>query len=348
MKKKILAIIIVISMLLAMIPNVAMAAVSVTMDKASALPGETVSISGTASADENVVIKITDEAGNIVFFDTVEADADGKYSKAFVVPSEMAPGTLTITAGSGDDVATTMLTIKAAPKPTAKPTSSPAPSSTPEPTVKPTSSPAPSSTPEPTVKPTSSSEPSSTPETTVTPSKSPAPGSTPESTVTPSESPVPGSTEQPAGEQEDTDEDTNITPKEISQDEETGIITVVIEVEDLPEGTVAIETPNGERLYVSDATDGVLLFQLTKDDVDKNGDIEIVALDNELSPLAALRIKVLDENEEIVIAQTGESGSGGWMIVIYIVGALLILAVLAWLFIKQRNKDNKDDNSSTL
>ncbi len=40
-------------------------------------------------ADENVVVKIMDEAGNIVFFDTVKGDAGGNYSAAFVVPSDM-------------------------------------------------------------------------------------------------------------------------------------------------------------------------------------------------------------------------------------------------------------------
>ena len=101
-------------------------------------------ITGSAAADENVVVKITDEAGNIVFFDAAKADASGKYTASFVVPSDMAAGKLTVTAGSGTDVATMTLTVTssptATPKPTAKPTATPtsSPAATPTTTTTPT------------------------------------------------------------------------------------------------------------------------------------------------------------------------------------------------------------------
>ena len=53
-----------------------------------------------------------------------------------------------------------------------------------------------------------------------------------------------------------------ITPHEISRHDETGVITVVIRVDDLPEGTAAIETPDGEILYISDAKNGVLVIKV--------------------------------------------------------------------------------------
>ena len=148
--KKIVGILTAAALILLIAIPAAAASATVTADKNTALPGETVTITGTTMADENVVVKITDEAGNIVFFDAAAADSSGAYSVVFKVPSDMMPGKLTVTAGSGTDVATTVITVTspptATPTPTAKPTATPTPTAkpaaTPTPTAAPVSTPA--------------------------------------------------------------------------------------------------------------------------------------------------------------------------------------------------------------
>lgn len=280
----------------------ALASTGVAVGKTSVLPGGTVSISGAAGAGESIVIKITDEAGNIVFFDAVKADTSGKYSASFVVPSDMAAGKLTVTAGSGNDVATITITVK--PKPTAKPASTPQSSSTLEPMA--------------------------------VPSSSTSPGTTQASGDDTSPS-----ADKPSAIPSNQDKGDIITPKEISQDKVTGVITIVIDVDGLPEGTAAIETPGGEILYISDAQNGVLVIKVAKGDVNADGDIEITLLSDEMTPLSTTRIHVLNENGEI--AKTGENSMSGWMVAIYIAVGLVILLAVLWILNRRRNKQEKAD-----
>lgn len=282
----------------------ALAFASVTTDKTSALPGETVLISGTAGADESIVIKITDEAGNIVFFGAAKANAGGKYSDSFVVPPGTAAGKLTVTAGSGNDVATTTITVKPTPKPTVKPAGTPQSSSTSEPTIVPSSSISPGTT------------------------KAAGDDTSP-------------SADKPSAAPSDQDKGDIITPKEISQDKVMGVITIVIDVDDLPEGTAAIETPGSEILYVSDAQDGVLVIEVAKGDVNADGDIEITLLSDEMTPLSTRHIRVFDENGEI--AGTGGNSMSGWMVAICIAIGLVILAAVIWILIRRRSKQEQTD-----
>ena len=125
------------------------------------------------------------------------------------------------------------------------------------------------------------------------------------------------------------------------RDDETGAISIVISVDDLPEGTAAIETPDGKILYISDAKNGVLVIKVTKDDISADGDIEITLLNGDMVPLAEARIRVLDDSREITT--TGESRMGGWMLAIWIVIGLIILAAVIWILIRRRNKQEQDD-----
>jgi type 1 fimbria pilin len=72
--------------------------------------GDSIVATGTADANNWVSIKVLDEAGNVVFFDATRADAEGNYSLTFRVPY-VAPGTLTVVAGYGDNVATKALAV---------------------------------------------------------------------------------------------------------------------------------------------------------------------------------------------------------------------------------------------
>lgn len=269
-----------------------MPAASVNADKTSALPGETVKISGTSVADTGIMIKITDEPGNIVYFNAVKSDSSGRYSASFTVPKNMAAGRLAVTAGSGSGAATTTITVKSPPAATA----------TPEP----------------------SASASATQGAAATPSASDA---------------------TPDGDEPEAAEDGNaeqiLTPQEILRDDETGVITIVIRADELPEGTAAIETPNGKIVYISDAKNGVLVIKVTKDDINAEGDIEITLLGSDMMPLSKARIRVLDENGEL--ETTRESGMGGWMLVIGITIGLIILAAALWILIHRRKKQQQDD-----
>lgn len=314
--------VLVASLILLIAIPITSASATVSVDKTTALPGETVTISGTAGADESILIKITDEAGNIIFFDGATADSSGVYNAAFVVPPDTAPGKLTVTAGSGSNVATTTINIADMPA-TPTPTITPSPTATPtaSPTITP--SPAPTPTASATVTPSPSAEPSASA------SSPPSNGS--------EDDPIPTDEGETAPTQTGTSNPSPVTPREISKNEETGLITVVIDVDILPEGTVALQTPDGDLLYVSDAEDGVLTFEVTEDEVNTNGQVELVALDDEMAPLAEVYVKVLDENEELVIAKMSDTGMPVWLIVVIIAAVLLVAAVLYFLLWRKQS-----------
>lgn len=317
--RKIICLSITVLILMSVVPT-ALAATTVSLSQSSVNPGDTVTISGTMDADENVVIKITDESGNIVYFDGIKADSDGNYSASFTVPSDTESGKLTVTAGSGDDVATTTMTVTSSPIPTPKATETPTSKPTETPTSKPTETPTSVST--------------SDPAETSTSSPTLPPGSTPAATSTTTQSggsdPVPTQTSHDGQEA--------IKPIDISQDEETGVITIVIDVDDLPAGTVAIEAPDGKVVYVSDAVDGAVVIEVNAGEVNKDGTIEIVALDDEMNPLASYVVQVLDEDDELIIAKTGETG-GAWIIIVCIAAGVIVLGlVVLWILLRSRKK----------
>lgn len=316
--KKLTALFIIMFMLLTAIPA-AFASASVMTNKTSALPGETILISGTANADESVMIKITDESGNIVFFDAAKADGSGNYAVAFTVPSDMEAGNLTVTAGSGTDVATAPITI-ASPPATATPAPTAIASAAPTATI--TASAAPTATVIPSTAHSATVTASATPPAAVALSPSP-PNEDAPATIDAAE---PEPTQIVGGRQ-------ILIPKEIAQDEKTGVTTIVIEIADLPKGTVTIETPTGDTLYVSGAKDGVLVMEAAEDDMNINGDIEITALSGEKIPLATLLIDVPGEN-----AQTAEGNGGGWIIAICIAAGLVIVGAVLWIWVHWKNK----------
>ena len=320
--KKIIGICIFVVVFFVFIPA-ALTSTSMTADKTSVLPGETVAISGMSGADAGIVIKITDEAGNIVYFNAINADSSGRYAASFTVPSNMTAGRLTVTGGIGNDVATTIITVNvptetATPKPSASASTSPSASATPHTTASPSASVTPRTSALPSASASANASAVATPD-----------GDEPKATVTDG-----GKAEQV------------ITPQEILRYDETGIIIIVINVDDLPEGTVAIETPDGKILYISDAKNGVLTIKVTKDDINADGDIEITLLNGDMMPLSKARIRVLDENGEpaktAVIVNTEENRMGGWMTALGIAIGLIILAAALWILIRRRKKQQQD------
>lgn len=89
----------------------AMATTSVSISSSTINPGNTLTIWGTTDTAHYVSVKITDDMGNIVCFEATEADGSGNYSTIYTVPSDMAAGNLYITTGSGNDTASSTITV---------------------------------------------------------------------------------------------------------------------------------------------------------------------------------------------------------------------------------------------
>ncbi len=87
-------------------------ALGVTLDL-SAVNGKVtdeITASGTADADTWISIKIVDAQGNIVYFDAVKSDTNGKYSNTFKIPNVEA-GILNVVAGYGKNIVNKTLEV---------------------------------------------------------------------------------------------------------------------------------------------------------------------------------------------------------------------------------------------
>ncbi|TEB07050.1 Chitinase A1 precursor [Pelotomaculum schinkii] len=93
----------------------ASSSVTLELSKYAAQPGDSVTASGTADANEWVSVKVLDSAQSVVVFDGVRADANGSYSCTFKVPVA-SEGTLTVVAGYGSNVAVKTITVSATPE----------------------------------------------------------------------------------------------------------------------------------------------------------------------------------------------------------------------------------------
>ncbi len=109
MKK--LAAVFIIGLILSLTTIHSLASASVNLSKPQAGPGGSITISGTAQPNSKTIVKITNETGDILFFEAPETDASGRYSIVFTVPDDIAANTLTVTAGNGSDTATALLAI---------------------------------------------------------------------------------------------------------------------------------------------------------------------------------------------------------------------------------------------
>ena len=78
--------------------------ITMELSQTSAAIGDQITASGQTAPGAWVPIKIIDEAGEIVFFDSDKADAAGNYSIDFIIPDDVS-GVLTVIVGEGSDVA---------------------------------------------------------------------------------------------------------------------------------------------------------------------------------------------------------------------------------------------------
>lgn len=309
--------IVIIGLILLTAVSTAFAATTVSISKQTAAPGDTVTISGTANADENVAIKIVDSVGNIVYFGAVKADSNGNYSVSFTVPTDMVDGMLTVTAGSGNDTATVEISVVAPPTPTAQPTEKPTAQPTEKPTAKPTAQPTAASTEQPTEQPTT------------------------EPTTTPTELPTVQPTGQPTGNSEDETTTSGpvkvITPIESEQDRKTGDIMILIDTGDLPAGTVKIKLPDGTKIDIGNKE--TVEFTISADDIKADG-IEIIALDDEGAPLSSHHVQIKDDDGQIM-APAENGWTGLFSTLLWILIGVFAIGVGLTVFIILKNKKSK-------
>ena len=102
---------------------------TVNTNKSTYDPGETITVTGIATATADVTIQIFNPLGSMVDIDYLTAGADGSYSKSFVIPSTIPTGSwtygiYTVKAFSGTESINTTITLSAPPPPsdTAPPT----------------------------------------------------------------------------------------------------------------------------------------------------------------------------------------------------------------------------------
>jgi hypothetical protein len=86
------------------------ASVTLTLSADSATAETSITAWGSADPDTWVSVKILDSSGNIVFYDAVKSSSSGNYSCTFKVPP-VPPGTLTVVAGYGSNVANKALVV---------------------------------------------------------------------------------------------------------------------------------------------------------------------------------------------------------------------------------------------
>ena len=109
--KKRIAVLLAVLLILTTLPGLALGVqVSLDLSWNSTAAGNSITASGSADPNEWVSIKVLDNAQSIVFYDAVKSDAGGKYSCTFIVP-QVSPGTLTVVAGYGTNVANKSLLI---------------------------------------------------------------------------------------------------------------------------------------------------------------------------------------------------------------------------------------------
>lgn len=160
------------------------------------------------------------------------------------------------------------------------------------------------------------------------PPASPTPSAVPSSTVAPSPTATatPAATESPAA--------VMLKPLSIQTDESTGIIIATITIDDLPEGTAAIKLPSGKIVQI-DGTKEKLELEIRQEDLNELGEFEIIALNDESTPMGKLRIDLSSEASLQNTIINTPSSSPVWIWAAGIVAVVMALAALV-LWIKKR------------
>ena len=114
-----------------------------------------------------------------------------------------------------------------------------------------------------------------------------------------------------------------LKPVSIQADESTGIIVATINIDDLPKGTAAIQLPSGEIIQI-DMNTGTFKLQISQDDLQGDGNLVILALDKENTPLSNYLIDLSDDSWQ---ASSADSGFKFPSILIWIAVGVLVIVI---------------------
>jgi hypothetical protein len=125
---------------------------------------------------------------------------------------------------------------------------------------------------------------------------------------------------------------TPLKPLSIQADESTGRITIRISIDDLPEGTAFIQLPSGDIMNIQ-ADTSTLSLQASQDDLNEDGTLVIIALDEEKTPLGNYQVDLADEVWQ-------EDSSALFSTIVWIAAGILVLAAVTaaaiWMVRKKR------------
>ena len=131
-----------------------------------------------------------------------------------------------------------------------------------------------------------------------------------------------------------------IKPETVEKDEESGTVTLIISLSDLPKGTAAIELPNGKVVKVDEKH--TVEVTVDENDLDADGMINIVALNEEGVPLADYNVQVENTDFDNLSGEveTDTNSLPAWLwIIIGLVGAGVV--VLTVYLILRKGKVSK-------
>ena len=159
-----------------------------------------------------------------------------------------------------------------------------------------------------------------------TSSAPPMPSATPFSTVIPSPTgtTMPNSTATDAS-PSPTESLAPVTlkPLSIQTDESTGKFVATISIDNLPEGTAAIQLPSGQLIQI-DTTQTTLQLQISQADLNKNGQLEIIALNAESIPMGNC---LIDFTQEAWLQDTAENGADPFSVLLWIAAGVLVVGI---------------------
>lgn len=175
-----------------------------------------------------------------------------------------------------------------------------------------------------------------------TPTATPIPTPTQSRMPNPTVMPTPAASSEPTatnGEQGDLpetgDDEQEIVPIGAQEDEETGTVTIEIDISDLPEGTAAVRLPNGEVVKLDGS--GTLLIEINKSDIGDDGSLLLTALDDEGIPLGVYAVQL----EQFKTQNTSNAWDDIWEVLMWVligIGVLGAAGATLYLIMKKRNR----------
>ena len=161
---------------------------------------------------------------------------------------------------------------------------------------------------------------------------SPTPSAAPSSTVAPS--PTATATDTSAAVTE-SPASVTLKPFSIQADERAGIFVVTINIDDLPEGTVAIQLLSGEVIQI-DTKQETFEISISQEELNEAGELVIDVLDAENVPLGNYRIALTDE---VWQQDRTENGGDSFSVLLWIaLGVLVVGIALSTLVMHKKRK----------